>query len=107
MESESSTDMKCSFCTKVCKSATICQKCHSVRYCSKICRIHHLSSHEITCNAIVELEAIENSQKQKYSVRESGSSITQNRLIRLIGEKPLLVCSLNGVKCSLGHWVNG
>ena len=34
-----------------------------------------------------------------FSVREPGQMKVQNRLIQLIGEKPILKCSLNDVEC--------
>ena len=38
-------------------------------------------------------------KKTVFSVREPGQMKVQNRLIQLIGEKPILKCSLNDVEC--------
>ena len=75
-----------------------CKKCKSGCYCSTSCRNKNVPSHEKLCEAIQDLQVIEN-QKKVFSVRETGQVKVQNRLIRLIGEKPLLNCSLNGVTC--------
>ena len=49
------------------------------------------------CKAIKELEQIE-FNKKNFSVRETNQVRVKNRLVRLIGEKPLMKCELNDVK---------
>ena len=39
-------------------------------------------------------------QKRVFTVRETGQVKAKNRLVRLVGEKPMLQCKLNGVECS-------
>ena len=95
----STNDGKCCFCTKTYIKGIDCEKCKSTPYCSKFCREKHFSSHKKICGAIQELQAIENSKKIVFSVREPGQMKVQNRLIQLIGEKPILKCSLNDVEC--------
>ena len=71
--------------------------CSSGCYCSSQCRDAHKSIHDQLCKAIKELEQIE-FNKKNFSVRESNQVTVKNQLVRLIGEKPLMKCELNGVK---------
>ena len=48
------------------------------------------------CNAIQELEK---RKVRAFSVRETGQVMKNHKLVRLVGEKPILNCSLNGVDC--------
>ena len=49
---------------------------------------------------IQQLEELE-LQKRVFSVRETGQVKSKNSLVKLVGEKPLLHCQLNGVKCDV------
>ena len=48
------------------------------------------------------IQKVEELQKKKkvFSVRETGQVKIKNKLIRLVGEKPLLKCALDGVSCT-------
>ena len=74
-----------------------CSKCHSTLYCSKTCQRDHHFHHEVYCSAI---ESLENFEREKlyrgYSVRQCQVDFrTKKRLIRLVGEKPVLNCLLS------------
>ena len=90
----------CVSCKNICyKKVVRCKLCKSGCYCSKVCRRNHKSEHAELCDMIQQLEALE-LQKRVFTVRETGQVKSKNRLVRLVGEKPLLQCKLNGVDCS-------
>ena len=109
---KSSTPVKkyCVVCKNVCKSKIKrCRKCKSGCYCSRSCRNSHSAEHATLCQAIQDLEVLEQS-KRVFSVRESSQVNMKvnmrNRLVRLIGEKPMVNCTLNGEECC-GLWDTG
>ena len=69
-----------------------CELCQSGCYCSTQCKEQHAGAHAELCHYIRELEKLEAS-KWVFSVRQS--PVRNTKLIRLIGEKPMLHCSLN------------
>ena len=73
-------------------------KCGSGCYCSVTCKNAHAPKHLQLCSAIRELEAIE-FRKQDFSVREVNQVEVKNQLVKLVGEKPVLRCQLDGVDC--------
>ena len=95
---KSSTNNKenkcCRVCTKVCDEVKRCHLCKSGCYCSRECRKQDESAHEEICGYIRELEKIEG-QKLVYSVREQQQVKVKARLVRLVGEKPVLNCTLS------------
>ena len=109
---KSSTPMKkcCVVCKNVCKKKIKrCRKCKSGCYCSRNCRNSHSAEHATLCQAIQDLEVLEQN-KRVFSVRESSQVNMKvnmkNRLVRLIGEKPMVNCTLNGEECC-GLWDTG
>ena len=75
-----------------------CGKCKVVTYCSKDCQKTHLSHHANYCSMIHDLQEIET--KKLYhgrSVRQAtGSSKVRRKLLKLVGEKPIVRCCLEG-----------
>ena len=84
----------CRVCTEVCDEVKRCHLCKSGCYCSRECRKQDESAHEEICGYIRELEKIEG-QKLVYSVREQQQVKVKARLVRLVGEKPVLKCTLS------------
>ena len=78
-----------------------CLDCKSGRYCSVICRQQNFPSHEKLCSAIQELECLEKSKFKSPTIRENGNLEIQNRLVKLIGNKPFLNCKLHGISSSV------
>ena len=77
-----------------------CSQCHSTLYCSKNCQKDHRFHHEVYCSAIETLEKVEREKLYRgYSVRQCQVDFrTKKRLIKLVGEKPVLNCVLGGKK---------
>ena len=75
-----------------------CGKCKIGRYCSKLCQKKHFPSHTLYYNAISNLEEFELRKLYRdHTVREEQiDSKIRRKLIRLIGEKPMLKCRLGG-----------
>ena len=75
-----------------------CGECNSARYCSKYCLKQHLPYHVKYCSAITDLEYFELQKLYKnHSVRQEQIDVkTQNKLVKLIGKKPVVKCSLDG-----------
>ena len=57
-------------------------------------------SHQSLCPYIQQLEAIEKA-KRIFSVRETSqvSGKIRRKLVSLVGEKPMVVCALEGEEC--------
>ena len=82
----------CLGCQKIVESKIVrCEKCASGCYCSSNCKEVHAPAHEHLCVSIQNLEKLE-FQKRGFSVREEHQVGVQNRLVSLIGEKPILNC---------------
>ena len=77
-----------------------CSQCKSTHYCSKRCQKDHRSHHGVYCSAIESLEKFEKDKLYHgYSVRQCQVDFrTKNKLIKLVGEKPVLSCVLGGKK---------
>ena len=73
-----------------------CSKCKMTTYCSKGCQKSHWDYHAVYCDAIVKLKRIETDKIYKeYSVRQKGVDFkTQNKVMKLVGNKPMLDCYL-------------
>ncbi|MCH2405578.1 MAG: hypothetical protein MK200_05230 [Nitrosopumilus sp.] len=69
-------------------------------YCSKHCQKKHFPKHRKYCSVITDLENLEVQKLYKnHSVREEQvDTKTRSKLIRLIGDKPLMFCTLDGVE---------
>ena len=94
----------CLHCKKDCTSEKLyrCSKCLSGRYCSKVCQRKHFGEHRIYCDAITALESIERQNRMKdfdCSFETPMNSKQRRKLIRLVGEKPIINFNLNGVPC--------
>ena len=75
-----------------------CGACKSGKYCSKRCQRQHYPHHVEFCSAISELEKLElNKLYKDYSIREEQiDSKTRSKFVKLVGEKPMLKCHLDG-----------
>ena len=89
----------CCYCGNNCKKIKRCISCDGGCYCSESCLKLHEPAHKDICNMIQRLAAHE-LKKKVISVREIGQVKVKNKLVRLVGEKPVLRCSLNGVACN-------
>ena len=101
---------KCQACEKECsKKIKRCKSCKGGLYCSRKCREDHVE-HEEICKYIVELEKIEHAKNviTALSVREKNQVKVKvkDSLVNLVGEKPMLSCTLNG-KQSKALWDTG
>ena len=80
----------------------LCKECKSGCYCSDECRQSHVPSvsHQQFCQNIQQLEAIEKA-KRVCSVREINQvdSKLRRKLVSLVGDKPMVVCMLEGENC--------
>ena len=102
---------RCLVCHKECdRRIKRCKDCKGGRYCSRTCREAHKQEHQELCNHIQELEKIEMRKMlaDVFSVREENQVPLKirNELVKLVGEKPMLKCSLDGKECD-GLWDTG
>ena len=99
-EEKPSTVKTCLSCQQACLRVKRCRDCKSGCYCSKVCRESHVptEAHQDLCPHIQKLAAMEKA-KQVFSVRETSqvNGRVRRKLVKLVGEKPMVVCSLNGV----------
>ena len=75
-----------------------CEDCGSGCYCSTECRGIHVPVHKQLCVAIQEAVRLE-FRKSGFSVREVNQVTVKNRLVSLVGEKPILNCQINNAEC--------
>ena len=77
-----------------------CGQCKSTSYCSIGCQMSHRSCHKVYCSAIAALEQIEREKLYRgFSVRQCQMDFrTKKKLVRLVGEKPVLSCNLGAKK---------
>ena len=91
---------RCLACHQICLKVTKCKACKSGCYCSEACRDSHVPSdaHQTFCSHIQQLEALEKA-KRVCEVREASQvrGHVRRKLVNLIGEKPMVVCSIDGV----------
>ena len=82
-----------------------CEVCESGCYCSAECAAAHKPDHQTLCSSIVSLTEYENA---KESYRQRIESIRaksplpyklNQRIINLVGERPILKATLDGVQC--------
>ncbi len=98
---------KCCVCSSE-DDVRVCSGCKSTKYCSKECQKAHHNHHSTYCDAISDLEKLE---KQKIygdkSVREQQLDFWKHaKIVKLVGNKPMLSCSLNG-KQTKALWDTG
>ena len=102
---------RCVVCQKEC-SVRIkrCKQCKGGCYCSGKCRENHKTEHRELCENIIKLEEMEAAKREAnaFSVRESNQVKLKlkNRLVNLVGEKPMLSCVVGGIECK-GLWDTG
>ena len=98
---------KCCVCETT-ENVKRCSKCKSTYYCSTECQKSHLEYHSDYCSMIVELKKVELDKLYgDYTVRQKTEDVkTRKKLIKLVGEKPLLKCLLGG-KNVTGLWDSG
>ena len=87
----------CCVCGSV-ENVKVCGHCKATRYCSTKCQKSHREHHAVYCSAIKELERV---QKEKVygdcTVRQEREDVkTRRKLMKLVGEKPMLNCRLGG-----------
>ena len=75
-----------------------CGGCKATAYCSSKCQKEHRRYHAVYCKAIHELHELEKSKLyQGFSVRQQQlDSKTRAKLVKLVGEKPVVKCLLDG-----------
>ena len=104
-EASHAADDHVQMCCCVCKSkenVRRCGKCNITLYCSKQCQVSHLSQHRGWCSimsGMVQLQDIEEAKLYgDMSVRQKQvDGKTQTKMVKLVGEKPMLQCFLDGV----------
>ena len=77
-----------------------CSRCKSANYCSKACQVEHHPHHSVYCSAISDLVKCEvNKLYGNYTVHQEKVPFKAKRkMIKLVGEKPLLKCMLDEKK---------
>ena len=108
--SKSSEIKSCVACQKVCVDVEFsCVKCSAGCYCSESCRDSHVqdNDHRILCLSIQRLEEMQfNDRLSVLPLREKTQVSVKNKLVRLVGEKPLINCRLNKT-CFEALWDTG
>ena len=86
----------------------VCSGCKATKYCSKKCQKSHHGHHSVYCNAIRDLEKLEKDKIYKdKSVREKQLDFwKQAKIVKLVGNKPMLSCFLNE-KSTKALWDTG
>ncbi len=95
--------MKCLSCEKILEQKMKrCTHCWSGCYCSRECKEAHAEDHKEMCVYIQELEEMEKN-KRVMSVRETNlvQRKLRNKLIKLVGERPMLDCHLGNTKLAM------
>ena len=105
------TYKRCLVCNMECdRRIKRCKDCHGGRYCSRACREAHKPDHQELCGHIQQLEKLESTKRlvNAFSVREENQVPVKirNALVKLVGDKPLLNCTLDGKQCD-GLWDTG
>ena len=99
----------CMICNQVSKKVISCEKCHCGKYCSHECMQGH-KNHNTYCEAICSLEQLETEKRIATEIFTSDSEKLpyklKLKLIRLVGERPLINIFLNGKEIS-GLWDTG
>ena len=77
-----------------------CGKCKLTSYCSGKCQKSHVSYHAAYCSAISDLQKLEKEKLYRdYSVHQKQIDFrTKKKILKLVGDKPMLTCSLDGEK---------
>ena len=85
-----------------------CGHCKATSYCSLGCQMSHRDYHKAYCSAIASLEKLEKEKLYRnFSVRQCQVDFrTKKKLVRLVGEKPVLSCNL-GAKKTKVLWDTG
>ena len=80
-----------------------CGQCKATSYCSIGCQMSHRGYHKAYCSAVSALEQLEREKLyQGFSVRQCQVDFrTKKKLIRLVGEKPVLSCNLGAKKTNV------
>ena len=104
-ETSRAAEDRTQMCCCVCKSkenVRRCGKCNITLYCSKQCQVSHISQHRGWCSimsGMVQLQDIEEAKLYgDMSVRQKQvDGKTQTKMVKLVGEKPMLHCFLDGL----------
>ena len=80
-----------------------CGRCKLTSYCSGTCQKSHNSYHKRYCAAIADLQKLEMDKLYKdHSVRQKYLDWkTERKMMKLVGEKPILACLLDGKKLEM------
>ena len=94
---ENVEERKCCVCESI-TDVKRCSGCKSAWYCSKKCQKSHREYHGVYCSAISQLCQLEiNKLFKEFTVRQRQvDTKTQAKLVKLVGEKPILRCRLDG-----------
>ena len=94
---------KCCACGFEGEEVLRCSQCKSTHYCSIRCQLSHRSYHKGYCSAIASLEELEKDKVYRgFSVRQCQVDFqTKKKLIRLVGEKPVVSCNQGAKKVNI------
>ena len=82
------------------KDVRRCGGCKATSYCSIGCQMSHHNHHKVYCAMITSLENLEREKLYHgFSVRQCQVDFrTKKKLVRLVGEKPVVSCNLGARK---------
>ena len=80
-----------------------CGKCKATPYCSKACQKSHLDYHSAYCSAIVQCHKLQmdNLYKNLTTRQNQIDFKVKKKILKLVGEKPMLKCHLGGKEFKL------
>ena len=101
-ETEKEVKEKCFVCGRN-ENVKRCSQCKCAKYCSKRCQKEHWVQHEQICTSIAELQRYETDKiyKNKTVRQNLMDTKTKLKMVKMIGEKPKLLCNLGGVESKM------
>ena len=97
-DADESNKKRCCAVCGVTEKLRRCSYCKATYHCSKKCQVEHYPHHSQYCRWIVELLKLETDKVyQGFTMRQEVLDFkTKRKIVRLVGEKPLLRCFLGG-----------